>query len=61
MNDEKFRVHEPGEITHFTMLHGDVGPDPKPSWLDALLDEMKKSNAESPRWRSVYPVDLPAS
>lgn len=39
-------LFESGEITHFAMLHGDIEPDPEQNWLDILLDEMDRRDAE---------------
>lgn len=35
---------EQGLVTHFAMLHNDVGADP--NWLDVLLDEMNRTGAD---------------
>jgi hypothetical protein len=35
---------ERGEITHFAMLHSDIGPEP--GWLDVLLAELDRLDAD---------------
>lgn len=43
---DALNCYERGEITHFAMLHGDITPDPYQRWLDVLLEEMDKHDAD---------------